>query len=103
MFPCLSRSLKATFRLFITVMGCPRAFKYIICSEGSMVGHGVGKKSRIALTKLLFALQVALKHATPYSGVEGLSRESEDLLYRWELCAMGLYIASYKDNDKGCS
>jgi hypothetical protein len=28
-------------------MGCPRAFKYIICSEGSMVGHGVGKKTEL--------------------------------------------------------
>ena len=47
MLPCLSRSLKATFRLFITVMGCPRAFKYIICSEGFMVSHGVGKKTEL--------------------------------------------------------
>ena len=70
MFPRLSRSSKATIRLFMTMMGCPRAFKYIICSEGSMVGHGVGKKNRIALTKHLFAL--ALKHATLVLELKGI-------------------------------
>ena len=53
-------------------------------------------KNRIALTKLLFAL--ALKHTTN-SGVERHSRESKDLLDQGELCATGLYIASYKDDD----
>jgi hypothetical protein len=69
MFARLSRSSKATLRLFMTIMGWPRAFKYIICSKSSMVS-GVGKKSRIGRTELLLAL--ALKHPALILELQGI-------------------------------
>src|SRR5216684_6616759 len=88
MFARRSRSSKATLRLFKTIIGWPRAFKYIICSESSVLDPKImsWQKNRIGRTKLSLAL--ALKHPSSYSEAEMHSQEWEDLLDRGELYAM---------------
>jgi hypothetical protein len=101
MFARLSRSSKAVLRLFMTIMGCPKAFKYIICSESSMVSHGVGKKKRIALTELLLAL--ALKHPALILELKGIPKNRKTFWARGNFTPRASYIVSYQDNDESRS